>query len=134
MRKLTLSVAAGALWLSGAAALAAVETAIDFGQAPAATIDTFEIDARNQSCDEPQNFRFATRGLPWLKLVNGSVVRGVERGKSKRFVAQVDLRGLKPGRYNGRLDVICETCGDFVASRCQIDLQSIALSVEVVPG
>lgn len=134
MRKLTVSVAVGALWLSGAAALAAVETAIDLGRAPAGTVDAFEVEARNQSCDEPQSFRFAPRGLPWLKLVNGGSVRGVERGKAKWFVAEIDLRGLKPGRYSGRLDVVCETCGDFVLSRCHIDLQTISLSVEVVPG
>jgi hypothetical protein len=138
MRDIRISGAAAALgaalWLSGPAALAAVETVIDLGQAPAGTIDTFEVEARNQSCDEPQNFRFAPRGLPWLKLVNGSVVRGVERGKTKRFVAEIDLRGLKAGRHSGRLDVICETCGDFAGSRCHIDLKSIALSVVVVPG
>jgi hypothetical protein len=115
-------------------AFAATKTVIDLGRAPAGTVDTFEVEARNQSCDEPQNFRFAARDLPWIKLVNGSVVRGVERGKTKLFVAAIDLRGLKPGRHSGRLDVICETCGDFAGSRCHIDLETIALSVEVQPS
>lgn len=105
---------------------------VDLGQAPAGTIDIFEVELRNDSCDEPQNFRFAARDTPWLKLVNGGGVRGVSRGKTKMFTAEIDLTGLKPARYAGRLDVICETCGTFVLSSCYIDPGSIAIQVEVV--
>ena len=105
---------------------------IDLGLAPAGTIDDFEVEARNQSCDEPQSFRFAPRGLAWLKLVNGGTLRNVERGKTKIFTARIDLTGMKPGRYAGTLDVICETCGDFVGSRCHIDREGIEIKIEVV--
>lgn len=105
---------------------------VDLGLAPAGTVDDFEVEARNQSCDEPQSFRFAPRGLAWLKLVNGGTLRNVERGKAKIFTARIDLTGMKPGRYAGTLDVICETCGDFAGSRCHIDRESIEIKVEIV--
>lgn len=114
-----------------AAALAASVTTVDLGQAPAGTVDDFQVEVRNQSCDEPQNFRFAPRGLPWLKLVNGGSVRNVARGTSRMFVARIDLTGMRAGRYAGQLDVICETCGDFVMSRCHIDRETISIQVEV---
>jgi hypothetical protein len=122
------------LYLLGVSSDAAAgkATSVDLGQAPAGTIDEFEVEARNSSCDEPQNFRFVPRGTPWLKLVNGSTVRGVERGRTKIFSVQIDLTGLKPGRYRGLLDIICETCGDFVMSRCHIDTESVEILVEVV--
>lgn len=124
--------AVASLALTTSSAHAEQEVFIDLGQATPDTIDTFEVEASNQSCDEPQTFRFAPRGLPWVKLVNGSSVRHVARGTSKTFVAMIDLTGLRPGRHAGRLDIICETCGDFVQSRCHIDRQSIALHVEIV--
>ena len=125
--------------LAASLALAALSPAaraeavtVDLGQAPTGTIDIFEVELRNVSCDEPQNFRFAARNTPWLKLVNGGGVRGVSRGKTKMFTAEINLTGLKPARYAGLLDVICETCGTFVLSSCHIDPGSIAIQVEVV--
>lgn len=105
---------------------------VALGPAPPGTIDTFEVEARNVSCDQPQDFKFVPRDLPWLKLVNGSVVKDVGRGRAKKFVARIDLTGLKPGRHAGRLDVVCETCGSTpVLSQCRLDTHSIALEVEV---
>lgn len=121
-------VAAAALSTS---AVAAYHVLVDLGRAPPGTIDLFEVTARNDSCDEPQNFRFVPRNTPWLKLVHGSQVRDIRRGTSKRFVAVVDLTGLKSGHHKGQLDVICDTCGDFVLYRCHIDTRTIALEVEV---
>lgn len=105
---------------------------VDLGRAPAGTIDGFEVEARNASCDEPQSFRFVARDLPWLRLIYGNSVRSVGRGRAKIFAAEINLSGLTPGRYSGQLDIICETCGDFVMSRCHIDNESVTLKVEVV--
>lgn len=124
--------ALGAFVVASAAGTVGSSVSVDLGQAPSGTVDTFEVEARNASCDEPQDFRFASRETPWLKLVNGSSVKRVERGKAKTFVAEIDLRGLKPGRYRGQLDVACETCGDFVLYRCHIDTKSIAIAIEIV--
>ena len=135
MSRTNAMVAAGLmLVLAASAPVARAETfgAVDLGRATAGTIDDFEVEARNQSCDEPQTFRFAPRGLAWLKLVNGAAVRNVARGTAKIFTARIDLTGLKPGPYAGTLDVICETCGDFAGSRCHIDRESIAIKVEIV--
>ena len=106
---------------------------VSFGQAPAGTVDIFEVEARNASCDQPQDFRFFARNLSWLKPVHGGVVKGIARGRSKTFVARIDLTGLATGRHAGWLDVVCETCG--VApnmSSCRIDTQTITLEVDVV--
>lgn len=105
---------------------------VSLGQAAPGTIDTFEVEARNQSCDQPQDFKFVPRNLPWLKLVNGSAVKGIARGRSKKLVARIDLTGLRPGRYSGWLDVVCETCGALALTSCRIDTETIAVEVEVV--
>lgn len=105
---------------------------VSLGQAAPGTIDTFEVEARNQSCDQPQDFKFVPRNLPWLKLVNGNAVRGIARGRSKKLVARIDLTGLSPGRYSGRLDVVCETCGGPTLTSCRIDTETIAVEVDVV--
>ena len=69
--------------------------------------------------------------MPWLKFSNGNRLLNVERGKVKRLVADVDLHGMRPGRYSGRLDVECETCGSFVMSECHIDQGSTTIEIEV---
>lgn len=129
--------AATLVTLPGAAAAPA---SLDLGAAPAGTIDTFEIETRNASCEAPQDFRFVPNNLPWLKLVNGDMVREVARGKTKMFVAKIDLTGLKPGRYAGHLDIECDTCrvctscSVTVIPACRIDLSRLALALEVVAG
>ncbi len=105
---------------------------VDLGRAPAGTIDGFEVEARNASCEEPQSFRFVPRDFPWLRLVHGNSVRNVNRGRTKLFAAEINLSGLTPGRYAGQLDIICETCGDFVMSRCHIDNEVVTIKVEIV--
>lgn len=131
-RALVVAVAAlGLTWLS-TSSHAGAPVVVDLGRAPAGTIDGFEVEVRNASCDEPQSFGFAPRDLPWLKLVYGNRVQNVSRGKSKLFAAEINLTGLKPGQYAGRLDIICDTCGDFVLSRCHIDTESVTIKVEVV--
>jgi len=115
----------------GAPATAAPERTVNLGAAPVGTVDTVEFEARNTSCDPPQNFRFVPRDMPWLKFGSGNRLTNVERGKVKRLVAHVDLSGMKPGRYSGRLDVDCETCGNFVMSECHIDQGSMMLEIEV---
>ena len=123
--------AAFALLALGTPASAAPQRTVNLGAAPAGTVDTVEFEARNTSCDPPQTFRFVPRDMPWLKFSNGSRLINVERGKVKRLVAQVDLNGMTPGRYSGRLDVDCETCGDFVMSECHIDQGTMTIEVEV---
>ena len=118
--------------LSASAVPSDPQSVVDLGEAPLNTIDDFEVEARNASCDVPQDFRFVPRGLSWLKLNHGSAVYKVARGSMKRFVALIDLSGLRPGRYAGNLDIVCDTCGDFVMSSCHIDRQSLRLEVEVV--
>jgi len=121
------------LSLSLTSSVEAETLSVSLGRAPPGTVDTFEVEARNASCDQPQDFRFSPRNLPWLKLVNGAAVKDIARGRTKKFVARIDLTGLKPGRHAGRLEVICETCGGSpVLSQCRIDTHMIALEVEVV--
>jgi len=129
----SLSVLAMLLIASVAPTASAEQLAVDFGQVRPGTVDTFEIDARNESCDQPQDFKFLPRDLPWLKLTHGNSVRDIARGKSKKFVTTIDLAGLGPGRHSGRIDVLCETCGrEPKLTSCRIDTHSIALTVEVV--
>lgn len=79
------SVAVAMTWTSAHAG--ARNDVVDLGEAPAGTIDKFEIEAHS---------------------------------------------GLRPGRYAGRLDIVCETCGDLVLGGCAIDLRSLTIEVEVV--
>lgn len=111
----------------------AEKLSVSLGQAVPGTVDTFEVEARNQSCDQPQDFKFVPRNLPWLKLVNGNAVKGIAHGRSKKLVARIDLTGLRPGPYSGWLDVVCETCGAPTLTSCRIDTETIAVEVEVVP-
>jgi hypothetical protein len=105
---------------------------VDLGPAPAGTVDLFEVDAHNASCDEPQDFHFVAHDLPWLKFYRGQWLRDVERGRTKTFLAVIDLTGLKPGRYRGSLEIECETCGQFVLSRCSIDKTRVTIQVDVI--
>ena len=118
------------LWLTSSAD--AEQLLVSLGQAPAGTIDTFVVEARNASCDQAQDFRFVPKNLAWLRLVNGGLVKDIARGQSKKFVAEINLTGLAPGHYAGRLDVICETCGPPNLRHCRIDTHMITLEVDVV--
>ncbi len=104
----------------------------DLGQATADTVDVFRVDVRNPACADPQSFRFVPNNLPWLKLTNGNRLASVAHGATKTFVAQIDLSGLKPGRYSGNLDIVCETCGKFTLILCDIDKRRVIVQVEVV--
>ena len=116
-------------WLTSTAY--AEQLAVNLGQAPAGTVDKFEVEARNASCDQPQDFKFVPNNLAWLKLIHGGYVKNIAQGQSKKFVAQIDLTGLAPGHYAGRLDVICETCGAPALRHCRIDTHMITLEVDV---
>jgi hypothetical protein len=107
---------------------------VDFGQAPADTIDSFRVEVRNPACAEPQSFRFVIQNLPWIRLTNGDRLASVQRGEARTFEAQINLSGLKPGRYSGNLYVVCETCAQFALSLCDIDKRRFLLQVEVVPA
>jgi len=113
------------------AATAAVEIA-DLGQAAAGVVDVFRVDVRNPACADPQDFRFVPTNLPWLKFTHGDKLEGVAHGQTRTFAAEIDLSGLKPGRYSGRLDIVCETCGQFVLSLCDIDKRQVIVQVQVV--
>ena len=120
------------LSLGLASSAGAERLSVSLGQAPPGTVDTFTVEARNASCDQPQDFRFVPNNLAWLKLIHGGYVKNIARGQSKKFVAQIDLTGLAPGHYAGRLDVVCETCGPPNLRHCRIDTHMITLEVDVV--
>jgi hypothetical protein len=134
IRSLALALAASLSLAFPAAALApANDTEIsELGQAKSGRIDVFEIQVHNPVCDKPQNFRFVPHNLPWLRLVHGNRVTAVARGQTKTFAAEINLSGLKPGRYSGNLAIICETCGDVPLSLCDIDKRNVVINVEVV--
>lgn len=105
----------------------------DLGKAEAGRIDVFEINVHNPICAEPQNFRFVPHNLPWIRLTHGDRVLGVSRGQRKVFSAEINLSGLKPGRYEGDIAIICDTCGSPPLSMCDIDKRSVLIKVEIVP-
>jgi hypothetical protein len=134
MRSLALALAAalGLAFPASALAPASGTEISDLGKAQVGRIDVFEIQVHNPVCREPQNFRFVPHDLPWLRLIHGDAVRSVARGQTKTFSAEINLSGMKPGRYSGNLAIICETCGDFALSLCDVDKRNVVINVEVV--
>jgi hypothetical protein len=134
VRSLALAFIAALVFAVPASALApASDTEIsNLGTAQAGRIDVFEIQVHNPICPEPQTFRFVPHNLPWLRLVNGDRVRDVARGETKTFTAQINLSGLRPGRYSGNLSIVCETCGDHPLALCDIDKRNVVINIEVV--
>ena len=106
----------------------------DLGKARVGRIDVFEIQVHNPICPDPQDFRFVPHDLPWLHLVHGDRVVGVARGQRKTFAAEINLTGLRPGRYSGNLTIICETCGAHPLTLCDVDKRNVVINVEVVPA
>ena len=106
----------------------------NLGKAQSGRIDTFEIQVHNPICAEPQSFRFVPHDLPWIRLIHGDRLQSVARGETKTFSAEINLTGLRPGRYSGNLAIICETCGRFTLSLCDIDKRNVVINVEVTPG
>lgn len=131
-RCLALALVAGlSLTLPASAFAPSSDTEVsELGKARGSTRLKFQV--HNPVCAEPQNFRFVPHGLPWLRLVHGDVVLGVARGQTKTSAAEINLSGLKPGRYSGNLSIICETCGQHPLSLCDVDKRNVLINVEVV--
>ena len=106
---------------------------IDLGQRQTGRAYPFELEARNATCAEPQDFRFTPIGAPWLKLPQGNVAQGVGQGQTKSLPAQLDFSRAPPGTYNGAIEVTCDTCGWFLFKSCHIDKEHIELQVRVTP-
>ena len=135
-RSLAFALAAALSFIVPAWALAVSgETEIsDLGHAQTGRIDTFEIQVHNPVCAEPQSFRFVPYNLPWIRMIHGDRLQSVARGQTKTFAAEINLSGLKPGRYSGNLAIVCETCGHYALSLCDIDKRNVVINVEVTPG
>ena len=106
----------------------------DLGTRQAGQTYPFAVQARNADCQDPQDFRFEARRMKWMRFASGNIVRGVGAGQSKQLPVQLDFTNVKPGRYSGEIDVVCETCTFLVFTDCFIDKQTITLQVNVVAG
>lgn len=134
VRSSALALVAALSFTSSASALIPGGTEIsDLGKAQAGRVDVFEIQVHNPSCSEPQSFRFVPHNLSWIRLIHGDRLQSVARGQTKTFTAEINLSGMKPGRYSGNLAIVCETCGLFAFSLCDIDKRNVVINVEVTP-
>lgn len=106
---------------------------IDLGARAAGQIHTFQFAGVNESCEEPQDFRFDAVDTDWMRFPGGNVTEDIPMGGSRSIAAQIDARNLAPGRYQGIVEVTCETCGWFVFADCFIDKQELRLQVQIVP-
>jgi hypothetical protein len=109
------------------------QTQVNLGVKPSGSATPLTLSAQNRDCKAPQDFRFTSK-TAWIKLPPDPVARQVPQGGAKDVQATIDLTGVAPGRYQGQVEVDCETCGFFIFQNCFIDKHVIQLAVDVAPA